>query len=84
MNRLILVFIFQLFISCLISQNIKFSFDAIDNNDNTTTVNIYCQIESGSETIYGYDFALFYDNTLTYATAFSDAPLGWNFDGTFT
>jgi hypothetical protein len=84
MNRLILVFIFQLFISCLIGQNIKFSFDAIDNNDNTTTVNIYCQIESGSETIYGYDFALFYDNTLTDATAFSDAPLGWNFDGTFT
>ncbi len=84
MKKYILLLVFSTCSLVLRGQNIVFSFDVTDNNDGTSSVNVYAECTSGTETMYAYTFALFHDNTLTTATGFTDAGLGWNFDGTFS
>ena len=66
------------------SQSVVFSFSTVDNGNVTSTISVYANTTTGTEQLYAYTVALFYDNTLATATSFTDAALPWSFDGTFT
>ena len=81
----IFCFIYLLISSYLAnSQSVVFSFSTVDNGNGTSTISVYANTTTGTEQLYAYTVALFYDNTLATATSFTDAALPWSFDGTFT
>jgi hypothetical protein len=70
------------------SQDLRFSFD-VDYNTGNSVVNYYVEFPSDglnneSEVIYGHTLAAFYDNVIATPSSWTDAPLGWTFDGSIS